>query len=977
MNPYWRTVVAALLVATPTSSAANPALPGRRLGGDGSEVGVIAPAGRWPTSGGNLARTGVTRTSAMRGPLSVAWAVDLPGEIEGEPLVWDQRVLVAVRLKDDHRALITLDLSTGERTMAPYRIASSLPLEPSLWAGVIVARTAEDRLVALRWERKKITQIRSHSAPAPVGAPLLRGSEMIFTAGGGLECRRITSRTPIWRVEGGFRGRPSQRGGEVFALAYDERGIAHLVAVDRANGDERDRVTVGPLPAADAFTICVLEESIYVVSDEPFEFHMLGEVYCVGYSRPFPDDEMRIPLLPGSTLVRCLPAAWRGGWLAFLRDSESQGVLGLSPDAAGGEITIFATGDDHPEFVAHPVPPSIAGNVAYLGARAVALDTGRVLWKGERAPRLRAVPARETLLLVEGQSRLVALREERRAPGSRSDPAARIAPDSARFDGLAILNDGSILVGELELRPDSGELAAFDRRGRETLHPLAAVLFVEREVGAIAYLAGLDALSRAMEILIETGLAAGYAELAEDARSAKDPALMRRLVHEAMLRGAEDKTLGRVRAELERLELRPGSIKPDRVRAIVRREAGLSDLPARTFWTRFEALPDDASLALRLALLDGTLLHADGHPGATETVRQLLPEGLRAGEPFDARDWIAFLRATAQSPVEIVPMPGSEREVDSYAGEQLLLAKRAWRDDLVGFRSEHLLIITSLARPGAIARCLSLGELVCEALEEVFEGGEHPRTGADTALVLFLYETREEYLGQSSGGMDGGVSSLEWTAGHYDIVENVSRIFLPAGGEAIESVLRTYVHELTHHWLRVQCPLFSPEESVVMRADIPGYWIAEGFASLVEEFQFEPGRRTWSTFYAQSERLDTLANAREDALLPWGTVFGVTQQQFQNAVITGSSEVGSTWYLGRVRELTPRHLFYHQAASTCQYLFHAEHGAHRPALLRYLARYYTGRAAELGIEGNFGVSPEALGAAATRYALAVAAGERP
>ena len=61
----------------------------------------LAPANRWHTLGGSAARTGASKTAPVRQPVEVAWRHEAGGAIEGEPLVWDDWVLLSIRMGPD------------------------------------------------------------------------------------------------------------------------------------------------------------------------------------------------------------------------------------------------------------------------------------------------------------------------------------------------------------------------------------------------------------------------------------------------------------------------------------------------------------------------------------------------------------------------------------------------------------------------------------------------------------------------------------------------------------------------------------------------------------------------------------------------------------------------------------------------------------------------------------------------------------
>ena len=58
------------------------------------EDGAVAPPGCWPTAGGNAARTGHAWTEPLRRTTAVDWRYAVRGEIESEPLVWRDTVVL-------------------------------------------------------------------------------------------------------------------------------------------------------------------------------------------------------------------------------------------------------------------------------------------------------------------------------------------------------------------------------------------------------------------------------------------------------------------------------------------------------------------------------------------------------------------------------------------------------------------------------------------------------------------------------------------------------------------------------------------------------------------------------------------------------------------------------------------------------------------------------------------------------------------
>jgi hypothetical protein len=261
------------------------------------------------------------------------------------------------------------------------------------------------------------------------------------------------------------------------------------------------------------------------------------------------------------------------------------------------------------------------------------------------------------------------------------------------------------------------------------------------------------------------------------------------------------------------------------------------------------------------------------------------------------------------------------------------------------------------ARPGALARTLALGELVCTALEEVF-GGPPADAAPRDPLLLHLFENEEDYL-RFSGG-------LEWSAGHFDRLRELSRVYVPSGDDDFERVLATYAHELTHHWLQMRCPRYPFRPVEAEDAARPGYWIVEGFASMVEEFQFDWRGGSWSDAVRRSDRLDLVANAGAEGLVAWPEVFGWSQVDFQSRAPANRGLAPSSWWLGRGRPYDFRSAYYAQAAAACHYYWKRD----RERLLGYLAKYYAGADEGLDVAAHFGVPADELGRLVTDFARA-------
>ena len=141
---------------------------------------------------------------------------------------------------------------------------------------------------------------------------------------------------------------------------------------------------------------------------------------------------------------------------------------------------------------------------------------------------------------------------------------------------------------------------------------------------------------------------------------------------------------------------------------------------------------------------------------------------------------------------------------------------------------------------------------------------------------------------------------------------------------------------------------------------------------LERQFRFDLARRSWATDGGRADRIDTVANLAAGQLLPWDFVLradgkefdGLPRQPDPGLRVLPSNRLG----IHRVHSRSS--LFYDQAATVCHYLFHAEAGRQRRALLDYVIAYYTGAVPALDIERAFGVDCEGLGRATVAWAKA-------
>lgn len=393
-------------------------------------------------------------------------------------------------------------------------------------------------------------------------------------------------------------------------------------------------------------------------------------------------------------------------------------------------------------------------------------------------------------------------------------------------------------------------------------------------------------------------------------------------------------------------------------------------------WKDLEPHLKSMELERKLTLAHWVLDIDPKHEGITKMVRGLnplnVPGAAKAGpEEISAHDWLELIENSRGLNLKLVELPKDLNNFDPTPEiRELAKQTRTWRKDLIAVQSDRVILFTPLANPGRIARCLSMGELLCDTLEEMFAYSETKRSKA-LRIKIILYSSQQEYLEKSIER--GAGHSIVWTAGHYSPFERCAYMFLPEDEGAFNSVLDVFAHELTHYWIDVQCPLFDFYNRQLM-ITMPGYWIVEGFAGMVESFQFDLRSRKVGTVKPANRDLDIVASARASLLLPWDALFKIHHLGMQRGLRKApgpNSMVETRWNLGAYPMQSQTGMFYAQSAAACHYLYHAEDGKYRRKLLEFVGKYYRGERKEVDFEKHFGVSPRVLGPKIVAYAKKV------
>jgi hypothetical protein len=517
---------------------------------------------------------------------------------------------------------------------------------------------------------------------------------------------------------------------------------------------------------------------------------------------------------------------------------------------------------------------------------------------------------------------------------------------------VAVLADGTILRGTFVVKPPL--LLAGKKE-----QPLELVLLVERDDGVCLYAPDFDSRLQAYEFLLLEPARSGWNRLTLDAIRLRDADMAAEFLHRADESGLSGADVAARRKDIQAIRLAgasPHAAAARELEELRRRAESLMRALPELLAARAEAEWKGGRDALRLL---AEALRAEPPP---EKALALLASAAEKDFPLgDARVWLDWQLHLGSTGATFVP--------DDQP--RLRYWRRFWRKDLRGILSGPILLFTPVRDGEILARCMAHGRLICRVLETLFPVPPGAKSDLRPLLVL-LHADKEEYLAQSKEHLGGDTRDLEWTAGHYSPEAGVSRFYWYKDRDAERRIAGTCMHELTHHWLEQAAPW----ESRRSLAPLPGYWIVEGFATFIEEGIYEVETGAFDLFDPRASSLDSVnVLGKRRLLIPWERFYALRHAEFAQLPLD-DVEYQRRWGLG-VEITRPRRIFYDQAAATCHYLFHAEGGKRRQALLDFVKAWYGGRGADLDPSKAFGMGGAELGERVLRFAGDVAGGWRP
>ncbi len=949
----------------------------------------LPPAGCWTMEGGSPARSGASRLPGIRDGVLEAWSQTIGEDgasIDEEPRVWDYRIYVSVR-SPKHMSLHVLGLSNGKPLADPVTVESNLKLEPSVWNDIVLIRTGSRSLGAFRLAEGTLEEIWSVETDGDVFSPMLIDGDVFALVGTDIVCWSVRDeKQPRWRAKGDYRGPLACRGYTVLAKVIDDQGNLYAVPLYRDHPLERKRLFLRTLSSADRGqlgnmgTLAIHDKQVFAHFPVPFRSkednsarHVMwlrrldefGELQKLGWI-----DHMKLPVEVGTS------------WITRDRDKRNRVQL-IFCELAEGKTDVYTSfslsqGKYHRSYATTPRPCTAVEGCVYSGERAFDPVTHKILWNTGKDARFRLVPGHNTLLSVRGLRQLVALRSKGTAGaplfvGPSSVIGTKDATEPVRTRGIVYFDDDSWHEGDYEISLNGATLTTVtERKKREKRKPfdVGRVLFALDENHALVYVASPMEIERLLGRYHFYRHQKAYVKFARDAFRTGDPKLMGKFLRGAENRGATRKELKFPYKQQQALIKRPRKISAKKVKALNDAEAALRKQDAAITDAAMVSTIDDPRWPIRKMYLR-RLLKRDKPPAkAVAMVRERVPAFLMPKGEFNALEWLDLVDQFQHTTIQQLKPPEGESSDLTRVEREFGSARLTWRKDLVALEANQLLIMSPLAKPERIAGCLSLGTLVCDALEQVFESGKAVRTDP-WPLMLRLYENKDEYMHAwlQPNTPSSYKKRMEDSAGHFDPSAGISRIYFPPDRRGWASVMDTYAHELTHHWIAERCPLFRDQDRGRVSGGA-GYWIVEGIAEFIESFRWDLENRSWDPRNPYSFPLDIVGSIDPEHLYNWDTFFAISSTSFWKLDSEKTRcHVPMRWRMGREYPLDDTLLFYCQAGATCHYLYQASPEL-RTAMLNYVRDHYTGKhkPGKHDIERVFGMSAAELGKRVVDYA---------
>ncbi|MHC4894125.1 MAG: hypothetical protein ACYTFV_12380 [Planctomycetota bacterium] len=948
--------------------------------------GAWVAEGAWVVEGGTPARSRRVRTPAPSSPPQLAWTYRPRGVIVGEPVVWGDLIVIEERRDASTRSLALLDRTTGRRLGKEVVFSTEDALSPAIWSGCLVVRGESGSLLAYAAGPGGLHSTWERPLDVPSGPPLLVDRTVYVTAAGKLLALEVGRSSPRFEVEGDFIGAVSLHGRELVVLEHRRElggGYLRAVRLDAETGERlgwRQLIRVTP-------EIGDLEEArLY-----PLEG---GELLFVEGRIELDRQSTRSLALYGMENVESGDFAFTHPYLAeppaqidggFVARRETVGQSGPSwavIDADGS--TDLASDTLRRDVAARIGPPAASATQLLLGGLAVDPHTLEVDWAIPTAGTL--IPVREGVLVVGESGKVLEgwLAMEPSSP-AEGEPIGAVAVGWTSPDATAVLEGGEVITGDLTLESPGTDLPPrlVRRRGASKGRfewERVRLLFTDE---AIVWASSAAGLRESVEALVDAHWRSSLEDAVKSAVKARDPELLWRLLDAGARAGVDARSVERLTAGLADLDRRPELIRPGRGSepwAELERDRRASRDVRLDWLERLDGFDGGAAVdSVQWALARDAV--SDDPRSARVTAwlenRLEIELGSVAGiEPAAALElWRASNRAGARL-IDALSIPESSASPAELALDE---ARREWREDLVAIETDRAVVI---APRGALGRASEVS-IVAEVLMGALRGwiaALEPVRAKDQKVEIWVHDDLGEYTRLAGAGG----SSTEAGDGFASVEAVPTRVhaFFPDEFElSATDLLRVLGPALVRHALDSAAARLSGDSSDLL---------CLGFARMFEDGPFED----WSAEDRPFENsavdgdggevvsgarvgwsLARLASLPEDALIPWSELFELGPEDLRALAGAAPVEIEVALQLGQLEVLDRLAVAEVQAIAFVRYLFGANSGERRGALLEWLDGRVSGAEDTAGFEQTFGLDPAELGALTRAWSRAVVTAE--
>lgn len=976
----WARVLLILLVlaAAPASAAQSGWYP--------TEPFHPAAEGTWPTADGSPARSRSTATDLPRGPLRVSGSIQFGGPILAEPVVDGDWCVVATEGEGGQAQLSLLDLRSFGLVGEPLALPHADP-EPTLVGDRLVFRRDTDTVALATCSPLGLAVERTWSVPG-VRSVLFDGTSLWCSTWdrllrwdwddddttNSLELRTLNrlllASGMLWVV--------AWDGGDAYVLAKVAPDLSGVDWVEPALPNE------AVWDGGKALRFFTNGHKSYLDGANVRMAGFRAPWLAIGLGAGFHNNTLVMDM--GAEAIDQTPLLAEEHVLYWMKRPDEPSNTLVRVDLQNRFLEL-AHSESVPMLQRAAMSPVLAGNGLIVDGRAADMATGKTLWHLPAPVPLAVVPTRYGVLVQRAGGVLELHADDAGRPAER--PAFAAWPEDADWTALlggagaaaSDLRGRAVLRGPIEVVEDS--LRAVDPKAKTkssrarsrsasdvavpavAREDFGAVLGPNGQVRGVRSWAGFVAASREV---VRTFEGAAVAEVTAKAAGSLDAALLERLLDLARRSGPAE-SIDKLEAGLDRAQRARRAPLADSVQAVeTRLEALRADCDAfrrESFRALVAEEPDDLVLH---ALVEGgrdALLR----PLALARLGELLPSGLVVDPEQPLDGYVELLRVHLASPFAMVEPPKVKNEPATRSQQLLAQALVSSRSELVGIATRDVLVLAALDNLPVLADCLAHAQLLCDALARDLlppapTGGD-PTYDAAEPLAVRLYGSRSEYLAMAAQRRPHLDPMLEFSAGHYDPGARQSYLFVPVDQSDFDAVRSVFVHELAHQWLEER---WLAGTSTWDARVTPGYWVVEGFASMVQAWEFDT--RAWDvhTSADASGLLGWLASAQEAELLPWAALLTSDQRWVWSMANTPFATVRSRAHLNRALPLSGAALFYAQSAALCGAMYS---GPHRAAFLEYTRRYYGGETGGPGLDEAVGLTADELGELARQFAISV------